>query len=209
MIIIVATVIQTVKNYFHGYNKKVIEEYNKDVIDRLKKASKFLEIPIDRFMPKDKKGNKRPLGIFELEKQKYNDNSYIEFITQGAKKYAYIERIKNEKVKKDYNVISKDKEYSNVLKITVSGVPKIGAKCLKDLKDFKDNLVFDFETTNKNIIMYNDFQDDVELTDYLGNTELIEQGSGACLLPTTYILGKSEEYADLIDWSSNRSIYRV
>ena len=57
--------------------------------------------------------------------------------------------------------------------------------------------------------MYNDFQDDVELTDYLGNTELIEQGSGACLLPTTYVLGKSEEYADLIDWSSNRSIYRV
>lgn len=124
MIFIVCTVIQIVKNFYHGYNKKVIEEYNKEVLGLLKKASKYFKIPLDRFMPKDKKGNKRPLGIFELEKQKYNENSYLEFITQGAKKYAYVENIKNEDVKKDYNVIKKDKDYSQVLKITVSRCTK-------------------------------------------------------------------------------------
>ena len=80
---------------------------------------------------------------------------------------------------------------------------------MKKLEDFKDDLVFDYDTTNKNIIMYNDKQDDIYLTDYQGNTEFLEQGSGACLLPTTYILGKSEEYADLIEASSNRSKYKL
>lgn len=108
-----------------GYNKEVLENYNKEVIEKLKKASKHLNIPLKRFMPKDKKGNERPLGIFELEKEKYNVNSYDFYITQGAKKYAYIENIKNEDIKKDYNVIEKGKEFSKVLKITVSGVPKV------------------------------------------------------------------------------------
>lgn len=55
---------------------------------------------------------------------------------------------------------------------------------------------------------YVDFQDDIEITDYQGNTELIEQSSGSCLLPTTYVLGKSEEYADLIELSSNRAKFK-
>jgi hypothetical protein len=108
-----------------GYNKQVIDDYNKSVIKRLESSSKRLHIPIDRFMPKDKKGNKRPLGVFDFEKEKYNEHSYLEFITQGAKKYAYIENLKNDDIKKDYNVIEKGKDFSKVLKITVSGVPKI------------------------------------------------------------------------------------
>ena len=103
-----------------GYNIKIIEEYNKEVIKKLEKASKYFNIPLDRFMPKDRKGNKRPLGVFDFEKEKYNLHSYREFITQGAKKYAYVEKIKNEDIKKDSNIIKKGKEFSEVLKITVS-----------------------------------------------------------------------------------------
>lgn len=159
-------------------------------------------------MPKDKKGNERPLGVFDFEKEKYNKFSYEKFITQGAKKYAYIENIANDKIKKGYNVIEKGINTSKVLKITVSGVPKVGANCLHTLEEFTDNLVFNYEVTNKHIIMYCDKQDKIEIEDYLGNKQLIEDVSGSCLLPTTYILGKSQEYADLIDASSNRAIYR-
>lgn len=90
-----------------GYNKDYIDNYNKKVIARLEHVSKVLDIPIDRFKPKDKKGIEHPLGVFEMEftSDSNKDHTYSEFITQGAKKYAY-------------------KTMDGDIKITVAGVPK-------------------------------------------------------------------------------------
>ena len=168
-----------------GFDKNVIEDYNKHVINLLNKASKDLEIPIDNFMPEDVKGNKRPLGVFD------HDDEYKEFITQGAKKYAYI-----------------DKKYGEI-HITVSGVPKKGAKALKNLSEFRDNFIFNYEDTGKLLLSYNDEQCEFELIDYEGKKKKVNDKYACCLVPTTYELGKSLEYAHLIsDESSKRSIYR-
>lgn len=123
-----------------GYNKEVIEKYNKYVINKIKTVSDLLEIPIDQFAPKDTKGQKHILGIFE------EDAKYDEFITQGAKKYAV--KIKGK------------------IEITVAGVPKEGAKALKSLADFKDNLIFDYNITHKNSLCYCDNQEEIEIKDY-------------------------------------------
>lgn len=59
------------------------------------------------------------------------------------------------------------------------------------------------------MLMYNDFQDNFEITDYQGNTEIIKQRTGACVVPATYELNKSIEYADFLDENSeSRSIYK-
>ena len=185
----------------NGFNKKVIDDYNKSVIDRLKKVSEILKIDYDKFCPEDSKGIKHPLGIFE------NDGEYYEFITQGAKKYCYTQ-IKENIKDSDY-VIDKIDNKFKTLSITVAGVPKTGNKCLKDINDFRDNLVFDFKNTNKLLLAYNDNQCVVNLIDYQGNADTVKQKSGACLFPTTYVLGKSLEYAELIsDESSKRAIYK-
>lgn len=106
------------------------------------------------------------------------------------------------------NIIKREEDKSLILEITVSGVPKSGSKCINDLKDFKDNLIFDFETTNKYVIMYNDNQDKFKLTDYNGVEFEVTDKYGCCLLPTTYTLGKSEEYIELLsELSSKRAIY--
>lgn len=84
----------------NGYNKEYIEEYNKSVIEKIKKVSKELEIPFEKYMPKDINGKTHLIGLFE------EDGKYDKFITQGAKKYAYID--------------SEDKK----IHITVSGIPK-------------------------------------------------------------------------------------
>ena len=85
----------------------------------------------------------------------------------------------------------------------------VGAKCLKSLADFKDNLIFDFKKTNKYTIMYNDDQDKYILTDYRGIKQEVTDKYGCCLLPTSYTLGKSDEYADLLsELSSARAIWR-
>ena len=86
-----------------GFDINVINDYNKSVEEKIKKVSKELEIDINKFKPKDTKGIEHMLGLFE------HDASYKKFITQGAKKYAYVD--------------TKD----NKIHITVSGVPKQGS----------------------------------------------------------------------------------
>lgn len=172
-----------------GYDISVIEKYNLEVEKIVSKASKTLDIPIVRFAPKDIKGVSHMLGIFE--KELYHDKSvhtYDNFVTQGAKKYAY--------------------EVDGELHITVAGVPKQGAKALKSLDDFKDDFVFKHEDTEKNLLIYCENQLPLEVMDYQGNITKVDDISGCCLIPTTYVLGKALEYSNLIsDNSSKRAVF--
>lgn len=136
---------------------------------------------------------------------------YQEFVTQGAKKYAYITKmdIKKAKKKNIYNIIRTKDDIAWCVGITVSGVPKKGAKGLKNLKDFNDHFIFDYKYTNKHMLMYNDNMKAITIKDYQKNKFVSYETKGACMLPTTYELGKSEEYAELVlDESSPRAIYK-
>lgn len=195
----------------HGYDISVIENYNKFVEKKIKHVSEVLQIPFNRFAPKDIKGKERMLGVFD------NDGTYTEFITQGAKKYAYkiavskskIEDI--EKYKKDmkkYIYYEDEKEFHEI-HITVSGVPKKGVVALKgDLNNFKDDLVFEYKDTEKSTLFYTEGQAPCILKDEYGVECEVKDKSGCCLVPNTYTLGKSLEYAELSEDSSNRAIYR-
>lgn len=172
-----------------GYNSKVFDEYNQSVIKKIKKVSSTLNIPFENYAPEDSKGVKHLLGIFECETGAGRQYTYDKFITQGAKKYCV--------------------EIDGQIEITVSGVPKSGNKCLKRIEDFRDDLLFDYKYTNKQTIMYNDNQSPVDIVDYLGVKYKVYDKSGCCLLPTTYKLGKSLDYANLLtDNSTNRSKFK-
>ena len=106
-----------------GYDKSIIEDYNKFVVKKLQHVSKLLDIPFEKFAPKDSKGEKHILGVFD------NDGKYDEFITQGAKKYAYTKWIDKEKIKEDTNVQEIKGNKAKVLEITVAGVPK--SRCIR------------------------------------------------------------------------------
>ena len=172
-----------------GYDRKVFDEYNQSVIKKIKKVSSTLDIPFENYAPEDSKGVKHLLGIFECETGAGRQYTYDRFITQGAKKYCV--------------------EIDGQIEITVSGVPKSGNKCLKRIEDFRDDLVFDYKYTNKQTIMYNDNQSPVDIVDYLGVKYKVNDKSGCCLLPTTYKLGKSLDYANLLtDNSTSRSKFK-
>lgn len=171
-----------------GYDKKVIDDYNSFVERKIKFVANQLDINISRYSPKDVFGIEHMLGVFD------HDAFYQEFITQGAKKYAY------KKIDKKTGELK--------IGITVSGVPKSGAKALKDLKDFKDSFVFKAEDTNKSTLYYCENQEPFNLVDFQGNECLVTDKTGCCLVPATYELGKSLEYATLLnDASSDRAIY--
>ena len=173
-----------------GYDKTIFENYNNSVEEKIKSVCAERNIEFDRYSPSDIKGNPHLLGVFECETGKGRSVTYDRFITQGAKKYAY--------------------EIDGERHVTVSGVPKSGgAKCLKSLEDFRDDLVFDFANTNKLTLFYNDNQEDVTITDYLGNTYTVTDKSGICMIPTTYKLGKALDYIELItEQSSERAKFR-
>ena len=175
-----------------GYNKDVIENYNKSVLNKLKRVSKELDVEYKRYSPKDIKNIPHTLGLFEKEfsSKENKDITYKEFKTLGAKKYAY-------------------RTTDNKVKITISGVPKKGAAALENnLDNFTDDLVFKYEDTGKNILLYNDNQEQIIVTDYLGNKQLITDKSGSCILPTTYVLKNSVDINMLeIPTTSQRATY--
>ena len=166
-----------------GYDKKVFEDYNKSVEDRINFVCKVLKLDANKYAPSDIKGNKHMMGLFEKE------CNYQRFITQGAKKYAF--------------------EIDGKIHITVAGVPKGGAKALKSLDDFRDDFVFSYKDTDKNLVLYTEEQSPIEVTDYLGLKYLVTDKSGCCILPNTYKLSKSLDYANLVsDDSSARARFK-
>ena len=173
-----------------GYDKKVIKEYNKKVKERIRYVSKILKIPIEKYNPKDIKGINHLLGVFENETKEGDKYTYEKFITQGAKKYAVIQDGK--------------------IKITVAGVPKKeGAKCLKRLEDFRDNLEFKSSITKKQTLIYLDDQKENIVIDKDGKEYINKDKTGCSLIPCTYTLGKAIDYANLIsDESTKRAIYK-
>lgn len=171
-----------------GYDKNIIEHYNNYVRARIERVSRELDIEYNKYAPRDIKGKEHLLGLFEYENDSDYKYSYKEFKTEGAKKYAYISS--------DYD--KKTNLYKDNIHITVAGVPKSGAKCLKSLKDFKDDLVFDYKYTNKHLIVYVEEQKPVLLKDYRGVEYLVSDLSGISVLPAEYKLGKSEDYVTLL-----------
>lgn len=166
-----------------GFDENIIYEYNEFVKRKINFVSNQLDIPLEYFQPEDKKGIKHMLGLFE------SDGIYDEFITQGAKKYAVKE---NDKIH-----------------ITVAGVPKKGASVINNLNEFKDNLIFPSEITNKLTCTYIDKQEEHLVTDYEGNEYKVTDKTGCCFTPASYELGKALDYCELIsDASSKRAIYR-
>ena len=172
-----------------GYDKMVIDNYNEEVKERIKYVSKILDIPIEKYSPKDIKGENHLLGVFECETKKGDKFTYSKFITQGAKKYCV--------------------EQQGKLKITVAGVPKEGAKALKSIEEFRDDFEFKSSITGKQTLIYLDDQAPNIMTDYQGNVYYNTDKTGCCLIPCSYVLGKALDYANLIsDESSKRAIYK-
>lgn len=144
--------------------RNAMKASNEDCIKRMNKMCAELDIDPDRLSPLDPDGVPHHIGLWEI------DAEYREFKTLGCKRYCF-------RSKK-----------TNQLKITVSGVnSKKGRLALHDdIRNFKKNLIFDYDTAGKNISCYNDKQPNFTFTDCDGNEYTSTQRHGIVLQPTTY-----------------------
>lgn len=162
------------KYIYDDYTESIFDNYNKKIRARQEEIAKELDISIDSFRPVTPKGVQKSLGEYTIE------TSYKEFKTIGAKRYAY-------------------KDDKDIIHITVSGVNKEkGATQLKNLEEFKDGYVFDYEHSgsltltyldNMKCICYNKNKYD-EFTSFYRY--------GICGEPSTYTTKLEREYKYLI-----------
>lgn len=140
-----------------------LTEYNKNKIKQSKESGAYA---------KDKKGKVHYMGVFEYE------GCYDEFITLGAKRYAY--------------------RNGNEIYITVAGVSKKdGAEEIKQnggLSTFRDGFIF--RESGKLESVYDDTRTRGKI---LVDNHYLTIGKNVTLRPTTYTLGLSDEYRAVLE----------
>lgn len=152
---------------------KEFEELNKKLI----KQAEENHIPAYCDRTRDGETKRFYLGVWD------NDGEYIRFKTLGAKKYCF------DKWKKDKNTGEK----KQVFEITVSGMAKKkGAKAVGSIEGFE--LERTFENIGRTTSWYNDSK--VHTITYKGDTFTTASSIG--VLDTTYTLGVTGEYLQLI-----------
>lgn len=162
---------------------KYVDAYNKQVIEKLKRAMEYHKLPFELCAPKTITGEEKILGVWDYE------GMYTRFKTLGAKRY----------------MTEKDGKIS----LTVSGINKKFAipylqTLNKDLFDlFSEDLYIPKEYvvngvkvsgTGKNIHTYIDTPQKGVITDYLGNVGEYDELSSVHIEKSDYTLSISDVY---------------
>lgn len=167
-----------------GNHEDVFIDYNKRATEKLKVSLTKHFIPFEMAIPKDNDGIVHQIGIYETEKP------YKEFVTLGAKRYAFKQEKTDKKTGKKYIATG----------ITVSGVNKEkGAKAITCLEDFDEDFIFDDEFTGKMIFTYQSNMDSIEWNKGQKDSYISHYKYGINSLPTTYKMSMKDEYVDLIE----------
>lgn len=172
------------KNYKH--HMSYVENYNKEILDKLRKAMKYHKLDFKLIQPKTIAGVKKPLGIWDFE------GVYSDFKTLGAKRYIFIE--------------------NGELNITIAGLSKKkGAKYLKEkgkttkgiFKLFNNDLEIPSKFSGRLTHTYIDNEKTYSITDFNGYTEKVTSKSSVYLEPSEYNLSMSETFIEFLQYLGN------
>ena len=168
----------SVKFINYNKNKWIFDAYNRGIDARIKKTASDLGIDEDLFRPKDKFGNVKTLGIFDM------DGQYSRFKTLGAKRYMY--------------------ESHGEYFLTCAGLSKNnGMNYIKSLPkgcfdEFCDSLEVPPEYTGKQTHTYINDEIFGEITDYQGHTAPFHELSYIHLENCEFSLSITDEYINYI-----------
>lgn len=159
----------------------IIDRVNGEVRERLSAAMHYRwfyatdEEVEDALAPKDIKGVRHHIGLFEV------DGHYDNFKTLGAKRYAVMK--------------------GDQFKITVAGLSKGAASYIEEIggmEAFVDGLTVPAEKSGRLTHTYSEETAKNLITDYMGNTCRMEQHGFIHLEPSPYVLTVSDDYTRFV-----------
>lgn len=168
----------------------IIDRVNNEVRERLSAAMHYRwfyatdEEVEDALAPKDIKGVRHHIGLFEV------DGHYDNFKTLGAKRYA----------------VEKDGEF----KITVAGLSKKAGSYIKEIGGmdaFVDGLTVPAEKSGRLTHTYSEETAKNLITDYMGNTCRMEQHGFIHLEPSPYVLTVSDDYTRFVQSAAEGRLF--
>lgn len=171
-------------------HKEYLDRYNKEVKKKIETCLKHYNIPLSMAYPKTKKGEVKPMGVWD------DEGMYSRFKTLGAKRYMT--------------------EKKGKMEITIAGVSKkAGMKYLQHtykendaiFEAFTEDLHFppsyDCDGVEENgsgklCHTYIDTYMEGEVIDYMGNKWIYNEQSGVHMENTDYTLSLDEEFKRLV-----------
>lgn len=166
----------------YNIHAKYFNEYNKEIMKKIKDSADYYEFDLSRYIPKTIKGVEKPIGVWDKE------DTATRFKTLGAKRYMY--------------------ELDNKYHLTCSGINKVVAlpyieelahkKNLDPFDIFNDTMYIPKGKCGKLIHTYCDYEINGVLKDYLGNEMEYHEDSFIHLENADYSLSITQQYEDFI-----------
>ena len=163
-----------------------LQTYNSRIIKQLESAMEYHGLPVEMIRPKNKKGEKKPLGVWSF------DGHYKRFKTLGAKRYMV-----------EYSKDNRNGNEAGGYSLTVAGLSKKTAMpYLKEMGDpfnsFQNDMYIPAAYTGKLTHTYIDDEIVGVVEDYNGVAGQYKELSSVHLEPADYSLSISREYANYI-----------
>lgn len=173
-----------------------INSYNKNIVKKLETCLDYYHIDRDEISPKDIKGNKHTLGLWDFE------GVYTRFKTLGAKRYI---------------VTKYDDDNNEVLEITIAGLPKDkGRDYLLKISDNDFDKVFNNftngfkvpkEYSGKLAAFYDDDVKEGIVKDYQGHYTKVKSLSSVHLSKESFEMTMSAKYIKLLEMIENGEVF--
>lgn len=196
----------------------IFRRYDEEIMDKIRKASEFFHLPIEKFMPKTSKGIPQIIGTWEYEAK------YHKFKTLGAKRYLVMvpkngigrrnfptEMLKTPDFCDEFKFTHVNWKSHQVRRymlhwkyaITVAGLPKGAVAYMRKhspnpFDAFNSSLSIPAEDSGKLTLFYGDEPIQGEMEDYQGNKFTYHEESYVHMEAKHFTLNMSEQFAEYL-----------
>lgn len=160
-------------------------DYNEMVQKKLRLMCDYYSLPYGYIEPRDIKGNKQPLGIWDTDAGD-GEPLYRIFKTLGAKRYIYLQE--------DHVVMTCAGIRKEAVDYLMKTYGRIGI-----FQHFNSSLYVPPDESGKLTAYYTDFEFEGDAVDYLGNPFHYSEMSCVAIVNSDYSLSRSQKYIDYLE----------
>ncbi|MDE7089940.1 MAG: hypothetical protein K2O54_07455, partial [Prevotella sp.] len=175
-------------------HRKYFDYYNNQIMDKIKRASEYHGIEIEKFSPLSR-GISKPIGVWE------DEGEYLKFKTIGSKRYLTLRNVKYKEFEENGVLVQLNgPEYV----LTLAGANKLKTmgflrKTKKPFENFDNDLIIPSEYSGRLTLTYIDEETEGDIVDIYGTPYHYHELSSIHMEPSEYHLTMTEEYINYLE----------